>query len=151
MKKNIVVVIIISSILIMHSLAAAEDITYSSHIKKIFDSKCTACHGSDTPEHAEFKKDKEKYKALSKGMRMDTYPHLIQYIGWPDTGAVMRRLDDGKNTVNGKPGNMYEYLGSDENERQANLNLFKKWIGNWTLKRWNDAKKEDIEGMHVKY
>jgi hypothetical protein len=39
-------------------------------------------------------------------------------------------LDDGKNTKDGKPGNMYQYLGATEDERQKNLKLFKKWVGN---------------------
>ncbi len=64
----------------------------------------------------------------------------------------MRRLDDGKG---GKPGNMYQYLGSTEEERQQNLKLFKEWVGNWTLKKWKDITKditkEDMDGIKVKY
>lgn len=77
--------------------------------------------------------------------------HLIGFIGWPDTGAVMRRLDDGKNTKDGKPGNMYQYLGSTEEERQQNLRLFRDWIGNWTLKKWKDITKEEMDGIKAKY
>lgn len=84
-------------------------------------------------------------------MRLDTYSHLIFYTAWPDTGALMRRLDDGKNTKDGEPGNMYQYLGSTEEERQQNLKLFKDWVGNWTLKRWKDITKEDMDGIKVKY
>jgi len=61
----------------------------------------------------------------------------------------MRRLDDGK--TSGKQGNMYQYLGSNEEERQRNLKLFKEWVGNWTLKRWNEITKEDMEGIKVRY
>ncbi len=33
---------------------------------------------------------------------MDTYSYLIYYTAWPDTGSLMRRLDDGKNIKDGK-------------------------------------------------
>lgn len=42
-----------------------------------------------------------------------------------NTGAMMRRLDDGKGAKDGKPGNMYQHLGGTEEERQKNLALFK--------------------------
>lgn len=54
----------------------------------------------------------------------------------------MRRLDDGKGSGSGKPGNMYQYLGETEEERQINLNVFKSWIGNWSLKTWDQTSKE---------
>lgn len=78
---------------------------------------------------------------------MDTYADLISFVGWPDTGAIMRRLDDGSNTADRKPGNMYQYLGATDEERQANLKLFMAWVGEdaWTLKRWN--KKGDVPGI----
>ncbi|MBI5182528.1 MAG: hypothetical protein HZA06_06425 [Nitrospirae bacterium] len=47
----------------------------------------------------------------------------------------MRRLDDGKNTKDGKPGNMYQNLGSTDDEKQKNLAVFKKWVGSWNLKK----------------
>jgi hypothetical protein len=96
---------------------------------------------------------------MSRGPRMDTYADLIFFVGWPDTGAVMRRLDDGKNTKDGKPGNMYQYLGATEEERKKNFDLFKAWVGEeaWTHKRW-DAKgdmpgvtKEELAKMKLKY
>ena len=84
---------------------------------------------------------------------------LIFFIGWPDTGAIMRRLDDGKNTADGKPGNMYQNLGANEEERQKNLNLFKEWVGKdgWKLNRWEvrgrvpAITREDMEKIKVKY
>jgi hypothetical protein len=90
---------------------------------------------------------------------MDTYADLIFYIGWPDTGAIMRRLDDGKSVKDGKPGNMYPYLGSNEEERQKNLNTFKEWVGRdaWTLKRWNPRgdvagiTRDELDKIKVKY
>jgi cytochrome c5 len=125
---------------------------YRSEIRKIVDEKCAGCHGKDAaPEHQAFKEDKEKWLSKGQGMRMDTYSHLIGYIGWPDTGALMRRLDDGRNTKDKKPGNMYQYLGTTDAERQANLALFKEWVGNWTLKRGNEITREDLAGIKVKY
>jgi hypothetical protein len=127
-------------------------VTYRKDIKPLFDAKCADCHGSNAaPEYDAFKEDQEKWLAEGVGMRMDTYSHLIFYTAWPDTGALMRRLDDGKALPGGKAGNMYQYLGATEEERQRNLNAFKGWVGNWTLKRWKDITKEDMEGIKVKY
>jgi hypothetical protein len=142
---------VMTLILIFGGNALAEEVTYVDHIKPIVDSKCLRCHGPDSPEYEAFKAEKEKWLAQSKGPRMDTYSHLIFYAAWPDTGALMRRLDDGKNTKDGKPGNMYVYLGSTEEERQKNLELFKKWVGNWTLKRWHEITKEELNGIKVPY
>ena len=47
----------------------------------------------------------------------------------------MRRLADGKRTKDVKPGNMYDALGGTDAERYENLELIKKWVGGWTLKR----------------
>ena len=84
---------------------------------------------------------------------------MIFFIGWPDTGAIMRRLDDGKSVKDGKPGNMYQYLGATEEDRQKNLNTFKNWVGKdaWTLKRWEaragtpGISREELEKIQVKY
>ncbi|MFZ6008270.1 MAG: cytochrome C, partial [Nitrospirota bacterium] len=97
------------------------------------------------------KEEKDMWLSKGKGMRMDTYSHLVFYTAWPDTGALMRRLDDGKGSKEGKPGNMYQHLGSTEEERQQNLKLFKDWVGGWTLKRWKDITKEDMDGIKAKY
>ncbi len=143
----------ILTILVLVSLTAnAEEVTYRIHIKPIFDSKCISCHGSDSaPEYDAFKEEKDRWVSKEKGPRMDTYSHLIFYTAWRDTGALMRRLDDGKNTKDGKPGNMYQYLGSTEEERQANLKLFREWVGHWTLKRWPEITKEELSKIKVKY
>ncbi len=133
------------------NLSKAEEITYRKHIKPVMDSKCISCHGPDSPEYDGFKEEKSKWLSKGKGPRMDTYSHLIFYVGWRDTGAIMRRLDDGKKTPDGKPGNMYKYLGDTEEERQRNLELFKKWVGNWTLKRWKEITKEELDAIKVKY
>ena len=138
--------------LTLGSMAMADDVTYRKNIEPIVSSKCAGCHGQNAaPEHYAFKAEKEKWLSKGQGMRMDTYSHLVFYIAWPDTGALMRRLDDGKNTKDGKPGNMYQYLGSTEEERQQNLKLFKDWVGNWTLKKRKDITKEEMEGIKVIY
>ena len=136
--------------LLAAATAWSSDVTYTSQIQPLVAAKCVACHGKDAaPEYYAFKKEKEKWVAKGQGMRMDTYSHLIFYTAWPDTGALMRRLDDGK--ASGKPGNMYQHLGANEEERQKNLALFKSWVGNWTHKRWNDITKEEMNGITVKY
>jgi hypothetical protein len=61
----------------------------------------------------------------------------------------MRRLDDGKNTKDGKPGNMYNYLGSNSQERAERLEKFKKWVGNWTLKRRNELSEGEVRTIAV--
>lgn len=127
--------------------AAAEDVTYREHIRPLFEDQCASCHGADSPCLGDFAEKKDKYVANDVGPRMDTYADLIFFIGWPDTGAIMRRLDDGKSAQDGKPGNMYEHLGVDEAERQKNLSVFKAWVGEdaWTLKRWNA--RGDVPGV----
>lgn len=152
MKKAFLAVIVLGVVLCFASIASSEEITYRKHIKPLFDSKCRACHGSDAaPEYYAFKEDQNKWTAQGKGMRMDTYSHLVFYTAWPDTGALMRRLNDGRGVKDGKPGNMYQHLGGTEEERQQNLKLFKEWVGNWTMKRWKEISKEDIDGIKVKY
>jgi hypothetical protein len=59
----------------------------------------------------------------------------------------MRRLDDGKNTKDGKPGNMYAHLGSSDSERSANLETFKRWVGSWSLKRKKELSPSEIEAI----
>lgn len=131
--------------------AFSEEVKYTSDIKPIFVQRCAGCHGADSPEYEEFKKDREKYKATYKGPRMDSYTYMVYFTGWPDTGSLMRRLDDGKGAKDGKPGNMYGYLGLSEEERQKNLKLFKEWVGTWTLKRGPEITKEELDGIKVKY
>ena len=129
----------------------AEEITWSGAIKELFEKQCIACHGSGAPEYAAFKKDKDAWLKKGTGMRMETYSHLTSFVGWPNSGALMRRLDDGKSSKEGKAGNMYQHLGADEQERQANLTTFKNWVGSWNLKRWADISKEELNGIKAKY
>jgi hypothetical protein len=110
-------------------------VKYRTHVKPIFDAQCLSCHASTAPEYEQFGAEKEKWLKQGLGMRMDTFRQLANFVVWPNTGAIMRRLDDGKSAKDGKPGNMYQYLGNTEEERQKNLAVFKGWIGLWTLKR----------------
>lgn len=131
--------------------AQADEITWSGTVKQVFDRHCITCHGSEAPEYGAFKKDKDAWLKKGAGMRMETYSHLVSFVAWPNSGALMRRLDDGKGSKEGKAGNMYQHLGSDEQERQANLALFKAWVGSWNLKRWADVSKDELNGIKVKY
>ena len=138
---------------------AAEEITYRKHIRPLWVQKCAACHDASAPYLGEYDENRKKFDAQFKGPRMDTYADLVMFVGWPDTGAIMRRLDDGKSTSDGKPGNMYERLGATQEERQKNLNLFKQWVGQdgWKLNRWKARgkvpaiTKEDVDKIKVKY
>lgn len=156
MLKYVVTLLVL--LLISPSVIAA-DVSYRKDIYPLWKTKCMMCHGAQSPYLGDFEEDKEKYMQMMRGPRMDTYADLIFYVGWPDTGAVMRRLDDGANTKDGKPGNMYQYLGTTEEERQKNLKLFKAWIGEdaWTLKHWDKdgdvsgVTKDEIDMMKLKY
>ena len=112
-----------------YSIAAEKGVvTYEKDIKKITSEKCIFCHGSDSPTIDEFDKDKEGFKKKMKGPRMNTYENLMIFVNGKDAGAVMRRLDDGKNTKDGKPGNMYQYLGTTDSERAKILEIFKNLL-----------------------
>jgi len=119
-------------------------VTYQKDIRPIFDSKCSMCHGPTSPLVDDFKKEKEKYTKENKGPRMDSYPLLLEFVKGKDAGAIMRRLDDGKNTKDGKPGNMYTFVGKDEEEREKNLKVFKSWVGSWNLKRKAELTEEEL-------
>lgn len=152
---------VLSAVLL--TLASAQvmsaEVTYRKDIKPLWEQKCAVCHGASAPYGGDFDEDPKKFEALLKGPRMDTYADLVAFVGWPDTGAIMRRLDDGKNASDGKPGNMYQNLGATEEERQKNLNLFKEWVGKdaWKLNRWEARgkvpaiTKEDLDKIKVKY
>jgi hypothetical protein len=129
------------------SVTAGEAVTYEKDIKGIIAKRCLFCHGPKSPTMEEFDRDKEGFKKKMKGPRFDTYEHLMVLVKGSDAGAMMRRLDDGKNTKDGKPGNMYKRLGKTDAERAANLDIFKKWIGNWTLKRRKELSKEELEAI----
>jgi hypothetical protein len=122
---------------------ATTKVTYDNSIRQLVDKRCSECHGSDAPSMEEFKKDQEGYKTKKLGPRMDTYENIMVMVNGSDTGAMMRRLDDGANAKDNKPGNMYKHLGKDDVERTANLTLFKSWIGSWNQKRAKDITEEE--------
>ncbi len=126
---------------------AGEAVTYEKDIKGIIAKQCLTCHGSDAPAMEDFKRDQEGYKKKMKGPRADTYENLMVMVKGTDTGALMRRLDDGKNTKDGKPGNMHAHLGNTDAERSANLDTFKKWVGGWSLKRKKELSNEELEAI----
>lgn len=131
--------------------AQAAEVTWQKDIKPLFDKNCLGCHGKDSPEHGEFAKDKKGWTDKGIGMRMDSYSHLLTYVGWPYTGALIRRLDDGTSRSDKKQGNMYEHLGATDVERKANLAIFKSWVGSWNVKRWNDVSKEELNAIKAAY
>lgn len=135
----------------------AQDLTWRKDVGPIVAAKCAMCHGDKAPEFNDWMllgDDKRKTVAS----RMDTYPHFMSYVVWPATGAMMRRLDDGK-AAGGKPGNMYQYLGGSDEERAKNLKTIKDWLGDgaWNLNRWNArgdvpaVTKEQLEKIKAKY
>ena len=124
-----------------------DGVTYEKDVKKIISERCLFCHGSNAPTSEEFDKDKEGFKSKMKGPRMDTYSNLMIFVNGSDTGALMRRLDDGKSNKDGKPGNMYNNLGGTEQERSANLTVIKDWVGGWTLKRNKDITADELKAI----
>jgi hypothetical protein len=160
MKRILTTSLVIASIAGMSTGGLAQETTYRKDIKPLVDAKCAACHGAGSPALADFLLDEKKYAAAMKGPRLDTYADLLMLVGWTDTGAIMRRLDDGKNALaGGKPGNMYQYLGASDEERQKNLGIFKSWVGpeGWNLNRFKargkvpGVTKEQLEKIQVKY
>ncbi len=142
--------LIISSLVGCSSETSAnKKVTYEGQVKKIIANNCLACHGSTSPTMEEFDADVEKYKAMMKGPRMDSYENLLVLVNGNEAGAFMRRLDDGANREDGKPGNMYTHLGQNDEERQKNLATLKQWVGNWTLKRTNELTDEDKKAFLV--
>jgi len=144
MRANLFLAIALSS-LTMNGWA--QEVTYRNDIRPMLEARCAKCHGDTAPSLAEFKLDEEKYRKDKKGPRVDTYEHLLALIAYPDTGAFMRRLDDGGNTPDKKPGNMYKALGKTDTERSANLKLIKAWVGEgaWNFNRW--AKRGDVPAI----
>jgi hypothetical protein len=141
MKKLFLIIPLV--ILFLPAVIRAQ-VTYQKDIRPLFDSKCSMCHGSESPLVDDFKKEKEKFAKENKGPRMDSYPLLLEFVKGKDAGAIMRRLDDGKNTKDGKPGNMNTFLGKDKEERKKNLKIFKSWIGSWNLKRKTQLTEEEL-------
>lgn len=125
------------------------EVTYASHVEGILASNCLTCHGNQSPTLDEFDEDPDKFIEMMRGPRFDSYEQLVVLVNGEDAGALMRRLDDGTNRDDGEPGNMNQYLGSTDEERQANLEIIKEWVGHWTLKRADELTDEDYEKFKV--
>jgi len=74
----------------------------------------------------DFLENQDTLHEMMKGPRMDTYADLIFFVGWPDTGALMRRPDDGK-TQGWQAGQYVSIPGGDGRGRQKNFGVFKSW------------------------
>lgn len=137
--------------------AHAQETTWRADILPLVKANCTECHGADTREYGEWMLLGDA-KRKKEGPRMDTYGSFMNYVTWPATGAMQRRLDDGKAT-GGKPGNMYKYLGADDAERAKNLQTLKAWLGEgaWNLNRFMASgdvpgvTKAQLEKVKAKY
>ena len=129
--------------------AAAQSVTYQNTVKKVLDERCSACHYSSkgAPTMADFQKDKEAWTKKFKGPSLADYASVMILVKGSDAGALMRRLDDGKNTKDGKPGNMYNYLGKDAKERAERLDTMKKWVGSWSLKRRKELSDAELAAI----
>lgn len=146
--------LLITAVGVAFSLSVmAADVDYRKDIRPLWQAKCSACHGADAPYVGDFKANKDKFTAAMKGPRMDTYAELLSFVAWPDTGALMRRLDNGKSTADGKAGNMYQHLGANDAEREKNLGVFKAWVGDgaWTLKRRDAVNKDELLKIKASY
>jgi len=137
--------------------ASAEDLTWRKDIQPIVTAKCAGCHGTNQPGFADWNVQRVSNKSLAP--QLVTYPFFMNHVVWPETGAIMRRLDDGKDAAGAKPGNMYVYLGADDAERAKNLHTIKAWLGEgaWNLNRWQKRgdtpgiTKEQLDKIKAKY
>ena len=137
--------------------AAAQDMTWRKDIQPLVTAKCGACHGAKQPGFAEWNVQRVNDKTLAP--RLDTYAYFMNHVVWPETGAIMRRLDDGKGAPGAKPGNMYAFLGADDAERAKNLQTIKAWLGDgaWNLNRWEKRgdtpaiSKEQLDKIKAKF
>jgi hypothetical protein len=160
MKGEQTMIKIIVSVLLIAGLAApalGQELTWRADIAPIVAQKCVMCHGPNAPEYSDWMLLGDEKRATVPS-RMDTYPHFMSYVVWPATGAMMRRLDDGK-AAGGKPGNMNKFLGATDEERAKNLKTIQDWLGDgaWNLNRWKargdvpGINKEQLEKIKAKY
>jgi len=143
MWARCVAVSVISVVCGFATSAGAEELTWRTGIAQIVQARCTGCHGAAAKEYSDWSLGDKK-----DAPRMDTYPAFMTFVLWPATGAIMRRLDDGKSAAAGKAGNMYVYLGESDEERAANLAKIKSWLGDgaWNLNRW--SARGDVPGIN---
>jgi hypothetical protein len=149
----------IAVLIVAVTTAEANDLTWRKDIEPIVQANCGACHGSKAPIYEEWNHDREKWTKENVGPRLDTYVDFMRHVVWPATGSVMRRLDDGKTAANGKPGNMFTFLGATDAERTKNLQTIKAWLGDgaWNHQRWQGRgavpgiTKEQLDKVKAKY
>jgi hypothetical protein len=144
MRKNVLLFALLAGFAVP---AAAQELTWRKDIAPIVTKGCVLCHGAEAPEFAEWSLLPEA-KRKKIGPRMESYGAFLSFVGWPDTGAVMRRLDDGTSPLaGGKPGNMYQNLGETDAERAKNLKTIKAWLGEgaWNLNRF--AARGEVPGI----
>lgn len=110
---------------------AESSVTYEANVKDIVAENCLKCHGNESQ------------------LPMDSYENLLVYINGEETGSLMRRLDNGENTEDGQPGNMYEHLGETDEEREENLKILKEWVGYWTLKSGDELTDEEKKKFNL--
>jgi len=153
MKKQLLITAIVIA---LSSTAWAQDLTWRKDIKPVISAKCAVCHSAAAPDYWEWMQMEKRDKV---GPRMDGYGSFMNYVVWPATGAMMRRLDDGK-AGGGKAGNMYLYLGATDAERAQNLKAIKEWLGGddaWFTNRWEArgktpaVTKGQLEKIKAKY
>jgi mono/diheme cytochrome c family protein len=121
------------------------EVTYENSVKKVIGDRCLNCHGKGAPSMEEFKKDQAGWKKKMKGPSLATYQDTMVMVNGSDTGAIMRRLDDG--TAGGKKGNMYNYLGKNDADRAKNHAVFKEWVGGWTLKKKKEITEAELKAI----
>jgi hypothetical protein len=137
--------------------SAAQDLTWRNDVAPIVKEGCAMCHGASAPEYGEWMLLPEAARK-KQGPRLDTYTTFMNYVVWPATGAVMRRLDDGT-SAGGKAGNMYMFVGKSDADRAKNLKTIKAWLGEgaWNLNRFGAREnvpgitKEQLEKVRAKY
>ena len=153
------VVFAIAVLVFLSTTADAQDLTWRKDVQPIVQAHCSACHGPNAPVYEEWNLDREKWTKQNVGPRLDTHALFMRHVVWPATGSVMRRLDDGKDTPGGKPGNMYDFLGGTDPERAKNLQTIKAWLGDgaWNLNRWETRgnvpgiTKQQLDKIKAKY
>ena len=137
---------------------AAQDLTWRNDIQPLIKEQCGKCHGANSPSYEDWNLDRKSFEAKKIGPRMDNYTDFMRHVVWPATGAMQRRLDDGKN-AEGKPGNMFKYLGETDQDRERNLEKLKTWLGEgaWNLNRWEArgnvpaVTKEQLDKIKARY
>ncbi len=137
--------------------AHAQALNWRTDILPIVQANCSECHGADALEYGNWML-LDDAKRKKEGPRMDSYGSFMTYVVWPATGAMQRRLDDGK-AAGGKPGNMYKYLGGNDAERAKNLQTVKAWLGEgaWYMNRFTardnvpGVSKEQLEKVKAAY